>query len=175
MSFLRPIKKSSRRPQPTPEAMVTALLNLIETKFYPGHPIPFAKDRSNLLKLVVLWPAGWLNRHGVSLTADSYQSRLSEIIIDAAAHFDGARVKYLPAWLGVSVQRHFDHHEDEIYDEGKALRNALESAVAQARGSIVRERDPVRELAQLSSVLRAAKGRKAPKAAPEKQLDFKLA
>lgn len=174
MSFRRSAKRPNR-PQPTPEAMVTALLNLIETKFYRGHPVPFAKNKPDLLRMVVLWPAGWLNRHGVSLTAESYQSRLSGIVIDAAAHFDGARVKYLPAWLGVSVQRHFDHHEDEIYDEGKALRNAVESAVAQARGSIVRERDPVRELAQLSSVLRAARGRKAPTAAPEKQLDFKLA
>lgn len=153
--------KTTRRPQPTPEAMVTALLNLIETKFYKGFPVNFAKDKSRLLQMVVLWPATWLNERGVTLPTDAYSKVLRDIIIQAAAHFDGPRVKYLPAWLGRSVEAHFEHHGDEIYERAKTQRDLTEGAIAFAKGQIgERPGDPVRDLATMRMMLLNTKGNK---------------
>jgi hypothetical protein len=111
------------------EDVAELLLGLIQRKFYEGRAVDFAKDRRRLLQWVVFWPAvGFFKERAVSLPGQRYHELLSQILIEAAANQTGP-IRYVPAWLGQTVQSHFAHHGDEIYEEAKSLRTLAEHSL----------------------------------------------
>ena len=148
-------KRQTLPPQLAHE-LLESLLHFVEAKFYPGHPVPFAKDKPRLLSWVILWPAAWLAGRGVTLPPDRYRNLIQKILIQAQAN-SAEEIKYLPAWLRQVVQSHFRMHGDEIYDEAKAIRNLTEQALKNLSVGAKNAPDPVTELARINRLLNVAK------------------
>jgi len=143
--------------QPTPDDLVTSLLDFIRRKFYPDHAIQFAKDRPRLLSWVVLWPARWLDSRGVTLPSDEYRRLLESVLMDALRFGTASKVTYLPAYLKQIIQSHFSHHGEEIYEKAKSTRTLAERALL-VTGQLPSTRpDPVRDLAAAARLLQAKK------------------
>ena len=148
--------------QPTSQELLDALCEFIRRKFYPEHAVSFCKDRPRLLKWVVLYPAGWFNSRGVTVTPERYKAILEDILINALRFSEPSKVTYLPAYLRQVVQSHFRIHGEDYYAAAKAVRNLVEHAVIVAGHARVQALDPVRELATAARLLRVKK-------APRKQ------
>src|SRR5579872_3818331 len=85
--------------QPTPQELLDGLLDFVQRKFYSDHPLAFTKDRPRLLKWVVLWPAAWLNKRGVTLPADRYREIFMAVFMDGLRFGDTGNITYFPAYL----------------------------------------------------------------------------
>lgn len=159
------------RPKLASETLAT-LLDIVRSKFYAGHAVEFAKDRPRLLSWVILWPATWLSSRGVTLPPDRYAAILGQVLVEAAAFSEPTKVTYLPAYLRQCMQSHWRIHGEEYYEEGKAIRTKVEATMfAVAQQPRQAAPDPVRELAQAASLLRATKRPKTVlKPAPNDQL-----
>ncbi len=157
------------RKQPTPPELIEALLGLIESKFYRGFPVPFAKDKQRLLQWVVLWPATWFNEKRAPIAANRYREIMFKIILDAAAHAVVEKIKYLPAWLSETVQSHFRMHGEEYYEEAKSIRAVVENALLVAGQRVEPALDVSKDLMAARALLRAAKGQTKPKKALVKE------
>jgi hypothetical protein len=156
--------------QPTPAELLDELLDFVQRKFYQGHALAFTKDRPRLLKWVVLWPATWLNKRGVTLPPSRYREIFMSVFLDGIRFGTADQITYFPAYLAKIIQSHFEHHGDEIYAEAKSIRNLVENAVVVAGRSAQAASDPVRELASAATLLRAKK--KPSKPAPKSQLNL---
>ena len=136
-------------------------MDFIRVKFYvcEGDGLAFLKDRPRLLAWVVLWPASWLNERGVTLQPERYRAILIDVLMDAARHGNATKVAYRPAWLKAVMQRHFAHHEDEIYEEAKAIRTTMDLALSTLAkvAATSRPRDVVADLATAAQILKPAK------------------
>lgn len=140
--------KFDRPKQECPADLVAGLMEFVRRKFYPAYPSDPAvkkqwfQDQGFLKTRVVLWPAGWLNERGVTLSPNRYREILCKVLTEAAIHGTTAKIQYYPAYLAKCVQSHFKIHEDEIYVEAKTVRTALDRAVL-ALGRIKAEAPPV--------------------------------
>jgi hypothetical protein len=160
-----------RRPkQPTPQELTDSLLDFLERKFYQGRALNFAKDRPRLLKWVILWPASWLNKRGVTVPADRYRELFMAVFIDGLRFGNTGNITYLPAWLAKVIQSHFAHHGDEIYDQAKSMRNLVDQAVTIASRPVQQAPDTVRAMAQAASLLKPKRMLK--KQPPKAQLNL---
>ena len=124
------LAKHNRVPQPTPVELRDACLAILRAKFYnaPGDARHFAQDRSRLLAWVVLYPATWLTKKGVTIHGDAYREIFREVFLQAAAHATD-KIKYRPAWMRHVIQEHFKHHGEKYYDQAKAVRNLVEQTM----------------------------------------------
>lgn len=158
---------SPLRTQQTSPELIAACLDFLQRKFYPAHPIPFSKDRPRLLAWVVLWPARWFNKRGVTIPATRYREIFMTVFLDAIAHGHQSKVDYPPAYLAHIIQTHFQHHGEEYYEEAKRHRenlseNALlKSILAGQLQPSAAQADPIREMANAARLL-------APKKKPQK-------
>jgi len=101
----------------------------------------FHRDRRMLL-YALTWPAVWLERRGLTCSAARYETLLAGRLVDIALHGDPARYgAYFPAYLLKCLQDWFQHHGDELYDELKHIRNALDQVLASARFAAAVQRD----------------------------------
>jgi hypothetical protein len=155
--------KSSRnnrpgRKQPTPQELLTELSDFLQRKFYEGRAVEFAKDRRRLLDWVILWPARWLDKRGVTIPADRYREIFMAVFMDGLRFGNTGNITYLPAWLAKLIQSHFEHHGDQIYAEAKSMRTMVEHAVL-VTGKLAQNPapDPIRELAQAARLLASNK------------------
>lgn len=132
-----------------PDAAVRHLLAEVRRRFYGG---PFAGDhatgRANfhrdrrMLLYALTWPAVWFERRGLTCSAARYQTLVAGRLVDIALHGDPARYgAYFPAYLLKCLQDWFQHHGDELYDELKHIRNALDQVLASARFAADVQRD----------------------------------
>lgn len=173
----RPIKRPAQRKaviQPLPDEVVQNLLNLIQVKFYQGFPDNFAKHRRDLMGMVILRFAGWLNARGVPLAGDRYRDILRSVLMDAAANMKAENIKYLPAYLGCVVQRYLAHHGDEIYDEAKSFRNVLQAVLPTPGKQPTHAPDVVKDLMAAKRLIMVATGKKTaqPKRPVKEQLSL---
>ncbi|NOS72025.1 MAG: hypothetical protein HOP33_19120 [Verrucomicrobia bacterium] len=149
--------KTARVVQQTPAEVLEALLGLVQRKFYAGDAVNFAKDRKRILQWCLLWPAReWFKPKSISLPAARYQEILTKVIMEATIH-QAEKINYIPAWLARVIQSHFEMHGDEIYEEGKAVRNVTENALLALGKLPVREDVLVNDFAAASHLLDAAK------------------
>ena len=160
--------KSVSRAQPTPLELRDDLLDFLERKFYSGHRIEFVKDRPRLLAWVVLWPAEWLDKRGVTIPLDRYREIFMKVFMDALRFGDTGNITYLPAWLAKIIQSHFACHGDEIYAEAKSLRTIVEHVLLVTGGAVNQPADPLRSLAQAARLIKTPKRR--PKSSSKQQL-----
>jgi hypothetical protein len=174
--------KPERPKQTVAQDLRDDLLRLLWQKFYAGDPggdsvaaKAFAQDRTRLLAWVILWPAGWLNKKGLTLPADRYKKIFSDIILEAVRHGNTSKVQYRPAWLRYVIQSHFRIHGDDYYNEAKSARAQAEHALLMlGKLKVAPEPDPVRELAGAAALLTRTKPAK--KAGPKQaaNLEFNL-
>lgn len=158
--------------QPVPEEVMADLLSFIELKFYPGHRVSFEKDKKRLVDWVIRFPARWLYKRGVTLETARYRQLLQDVLMDALRHGNFGQIKYLPGYLRSVVESHFDHHEDEIYEEAKALRR-MTDAIVTTLGQLPRlQRDIASEFANMDRLHKAAKSRRAAPAPLTKQREL---
>ena len=133
---------SSDRSAP-PAAMQRVLEDLLETIrecFYPeAGPAGrttlrrFHRDR-RLLLYALTWPATWLQRRGLICPSGRYRRLIDERLAAIIAHGEPARYQgFFPRYLLKCLQDHFERHGDELYEELKHVRNALDQILADAR------------------------------------------
>jgi hypothetical protein len=152
-----------RQPQTTSEELTGELLGFIQRKFYEGNAVAFNKDKKRLLAWVVLWPAEYLNEHGVTLPPDRFSQLVMDVLMLALQQGNTGSIYYRPAWLRKCVQSHFKIHWDEIYAEAKSARSLAEHALATAsRLPVSQVADPVTEMALAAKLVKGT-GRPAKK------------
>jgi hypothetical protein len=166
---------NGRSKQEVGAEIVNDLLASVRNQFYADAPAKqWFQDRKFILRSVVLWPASWLNKRGVTLPPERYKSILLEIFQDIKRKGNTGAVTYWPGYLMHCVQEHFKHHGDDYYTEGKSLRSAVERSLMafgrldQAAG----QPDPVRQMAHARSIIQPQKRR--PKPSPKQGLLFDL-
>jgi hypothetical protein len=164
---------SERPKQDLPADIIGDLMTAVRNGFYPGNDAWFA-DQSFIRRRVVTWPAGWLNKRGVTLKPERYKEILLGIFTEIKRHGQTGTVKYWPGYLVHCVQEHFKYHGEEIYNEAKALRNKVEAALlAGKRATDCRQgNDPVAALALVHQTLTAAHKRKQKPSAAKAQMDL---
>lgn len=149
-----------QRRQPTPEELRDTLLHFIQTHFYKGQPVAFAKDRPRLLKWVVLKLASYLDDKAVSISTERYQEIMQKVLMEALQFGDTGNITYLPAWLGRCIDSHLDVHGEGYYEEGKAARENVQTHLSGAlkiAHAGLQGRDPVREMAEAARLIRPQK------------------
>lgn len=167
------MKQKVQRPrQPTPKELTDSCLGILRAKFYQGDDKSFFQDRSHLLRWVVLWPASWLNKKGVTIHGDKYRDIFNKVFLNAAAHVQ-SKVKYRPAYLRQVIQSHFAIHGEEYYDDAKSVRNLVEATMLAVGRPLAQEADPVKELAAARDILTSHKPKKKqPRAGFKTQLNL---
>lgn len=154
---MKPARPQSK--QPRAEDVQDAILRFIQNHFYQGQPVSFAKDRPRLLKWVVWKLAVYLDSKAVTIPGERYLEIMlvkPGILMEALRFGDTGNITYLPAWLGKCVESHLAVHGEDYYDEGKALRNHVAGALEIAHAGL-QGRDPIREMAEASRLLKSAK------------------
>jgi hypothetical protein len=142
---------------------VRQLLGAVQRRFYPAQsPRDFHRDRRMLL-YALTWPAVWLERRGLTCSSMRYHALLADRFAEIALHGDPARYgAYFPTYLLKCLQDWFQHHGDELYDELKHIRNALDQVLASARFAVTVQRDAkhVELLASAHRLIRAQRERR---------------
>jgi len=153
-----PVRQPFRQAQ-GPE-LVEGLLGAVQRRFYSAQsPRDFHRDRRMLL-YALTWPAVWLERRGLTCSAMRYQALLADRLAEIAWHGDPARYgAYFPAYLLKCLQDWFQHHGDELYDELKHIRNALDQVLASARFAVTVQRD-AKQVELLASAHRLIRGQR---------------
>ena len=169
-------KKPTPAPRPvqqTPEEIISHIMLVIRSTFYQGNPAWF-KDQHFIKKRVVTYPAQWLDSRGVTLQPERYKAVLIEIIRTIKLNGNTESVIYWPRYLLHCVQQYLKHHGEELYEEGKSIRSALDLAMTHLTHCQQRQPDVVAGIAQVHKALTAAKvGRKKATAVKSKeQLDL---
>jgi hypothetical protein len=154
-------KNPQRIKQPTPVELTDSCLGILRSKFYnlPGDDKFFHQDRARLLAWVVLWPASWLNKRGVTIHGHAYREIFSKVFLQAAAHVE-SKVRYRPAYLKQVIQSHFKIHGEEYYEAAKSVRHLVEQTMLLIGSRPQPQPDPVRELAATRDVLAGLKPKK---------------
>ena len=121
-------------PQPQTADAVQQLLLAVERRFYAALPKgDFHRDR-RMLVYAMTWPSAWLKCRGLTCSPARYNLLVAERLEAIAAHGDPGRYgAYFPAYLLKCLQDWFRHHGDELYDELKHIRNALDQVLTSAR------------------------------------------
>lgn len=113
--------------QPQGADAVQQLLNSVERRFYRALPArTFHRDR-RMIVYALTWPSVWLHGRGLTCSPARYNLLIAERLDAIAAHGDPCRFgAYFPAYLLKCLQDWFQHHGDELYDELKHVRNAID-------------------------------------------------
>jgi hypothetical protein len=124
------------------DSAVRQLLEEVRCRFYAVQPVrDFHRDRRMLL-YALTWPAVWLERRALTCSAARYHALIAERLVAIAVHGDPARYgAYFPAYLLKCFQDWFHHHGEELYDELKHIRNALDQVLASVRFAAGVQRD----------------------------------
>lgn len=157
-----------RPTQDVPSEIVDVLMRAIQNQFYPESfrskegAKKWGQEKHFIMRQVVLWPAGWLDDHGITLSPGRYKQIILTILKEIKVFGAGDAIEYFPRYLSKCVQSHFAHNEDAIHDEGKSFRNQLDRALGRIGGQ--RGPDPVASMAASLKVLNANRRQKTRKA-----------
>jgi hypothetical protein len=133
---------------------------VIRETFYKGNQAWF-KDQHFIRQRVVTYPAQWLDSRGVTLQPERYKEVLLEIIRTIKLNGNTETVVYWPRYLLHCVQQYLKHHGEELYEEGKSIRSAVDLAMTHVSNSQRAQPDVVSGIAQVHRALTAVKsGRK---------------
>jgi hypothetical protein len=153
--------KRPTRKQPAPDELRDELLRFIQTHFYAGQPVAFAKDTRRLLEWVVLKLAVYLDDKAVFIPTARYLDIMkNEILMPALQCGDTGNITYLPAWLGKVVESHLKIHGEDYYNEGKAERENIHTYLAgalKAAQAGIQGRSPIQEMATAARLLKTKK------------------
>jgi hypothetical protein len=168
--------KAHRPKQQLPQEIVSDLMAAIRGPFYgDATPKQWAQDYHFIRDRVVLWPATWLDKRGITLKPERYKAIILEVLQEIKHHGNTGHITYWPAYLAKCVQERFKHRAEDIYEEGKNLRaqmeNVLTGLAVGTRSTASHEIDPIRALAEARRDLLKAKNTRRAKT-PAKQLSL---
>jgi hypothetical protein len=110
------------------------------------------------------WPATWLETRGLTCSPQRYQTLIDERLHAIADHGNPVLYSaYFPSYLLQCLQDWFDRYGDQLYDELKHIRNALDQLLASARFT-ERVQRHARHLELLVSTHRLVESRRATRA-----------
>jgi len=117
--------------QPEGGEAIQQLLIRVERRFYRTLPArAFHRDR-RMIVYALTWPSVWLCGLGLTCSPARYNLLIEERLEAIAAHGDPCRYgAYFPAYLLKCLQDWFQHHGEELYDELKHVRNAIDQVLA---------------------------------------------
>lgn len=152
------------------ERLLAELLTAVRERFYATKPrAEFHRDRRRLVQ-ALCWPADWLERRGLFCSPSRYRAIVVARLDDVRTHGDPARYgAFFPSYLLKCVQDHFAHHGDELHDELKHIRNALEAATGSLRFAENAAAVHARQIDALAHVHRLLRAR-APSSSDPRQL-----
>jgi hypothetical protein len=169
MNCSDPLRRSA-----VPEQRVLEdILADIRLRFYATQPREhFHRDRRMLL-YALSWPATWLERRGLSCSAQRYRTLIAQRLDAIRAHGDPQCYgDYFPRYLLKCLQDFFERHGDELDGELKHIRNALDQILASARFA-ARVQAGARNIDTLAAVHRLLHAQRARRVAPDSsQLDL---
>lgn len=138
---MNPTPRTPGRPTPH-ELPVEAILEEIRGRFYTPEKDRraagrrwFFRDRRMLI-YAVSWPALWLHQRALTCSPQRYHALIVERLEAISLHGDrsrfdpGAQGGYFPAYLLKCLQDWFSHHGDQLYDQLKHTRNAIDKILA---------------------------------------------
>lgn len=115
-----------RAAQQTPAQMVESMMLLIHGQFYgDANAHTWCRDRNYIKTEVVLWPATWLKKRGMTVPASTYERLLVEKINDVKRNCAQAEFTYFPAYLAKCIKDHFQFHADELNEQAKSVRGPV--------------------------------------------------
>lgn len=142
------------------------LMRAIQSQFYPDSLATkegakqWGQDKHFILRRVVLWPATWLDKRGVTLRPERYKKIILEVLDGIKKHGQTGLIKFWPGYLAKCVQEHFRHNEESIYEEGKNMRSKLDVVMFSALQSVSQSRDPIRALSDAARILDSKRPKK---------------
>ena len=160
----------ARQKQQTPDEIINQIMGYVRSVFYWNHKNDWFKDQHFIKSKIVTWPARWLDDRGVTVKPERYKEILIGIFKTVKNYGQTETVKYWPGYLLHCVHEHFKHHGDEIYEEGKSLRNIMDAILLKCKQS--RPPDPVATIAQVNKALATAARKKKPTPAKQQQLSL---
>jgi hypothetical protein len=164
---------SGADPQPQTGEAVQKLLLAVERRFYAALPKgDFHRDR-RMLVYAITWPSTWLKCRSLTCSPARYNQLIAERLEAIAAHGDPGRYgAYFPAYLLKCLQDWFQHHGDELYDELKHIRNALDQVLTSARfaANVQRDAHHVDVLASAHRLIQAKRASRAKRDARQMSL-----
>lgn len=116
---------SAQDTEPTQE-MIATLMKHIRNQFYADRPLEKWLRDQRMVMGILTWPATWLNQRGVGLPVARYEAILREVIVDIQRHGATGEIKYFPAYFERAVKSWFAHKGEDLYNERKSLRNAID-------------------------------------------------
>jgi hypothetical protein len=150
-------------PRPEIGEALQHLLVTVELRFYATLPKgDFHRDRRMLL-YAMTWPSTWLKSRGLTCSSSRYNLLIAERLESIAAHGDPGRYgAYFPAYLLKCLQDWFQHHGEELYDELKHIRNALDQVLTSARfaANVQRDAHHIELLAEAHRLIQAKRARR---------------
>jgi|ERR1051325_1096789 hypothetical protein len=147
------------RKQLTPNELLSKCLALLHRKFYQGKTEHSPKTPAVNELGGSIASARRLDERGVTISSDKYNKIFMSVFIDSLRYGDLEKISYLAAWLAKVIQRHFDHHGEEIYQKAKFVCTLTEIAPLFAKKNAAPVAyDPVSEFAQAHRLIRP-KGR----------------
>ena len=108
-----------------------------------------------MLLYALPWPAKWLDQRGLQVSAQQYETLITQRLKSIVHHGDRQRYEcYFPRYLLKCLQDWFAHHGDELYEELKHVRNQLHSIEALMQGcASQRAEDIVTPMARAHAIL----------------------
>lgn len=91
------------------------ILKYIQKHFYADKHSTFQRDRRQLLRALT-WPAAWLDRQALTITAEDYNRLLLKKLRQIQKHGNPAQYRnYFPKYLMKALQDHCRYHREAIY------------------------------------------------------------
>jgi hypothetical protein len=156
-----------------PDELIGELLQRYRLVLYQGKPDKVWYAQQQMVKKALLYPAAWLGKRQVEIPAERYRAIMEGILATMAANGNLGQVTWVSRYVLHCVQQHMEHHGEEYYCEGVAIRNRvsmvmdrIEKAARGADGTV-----PI--LAEADKLLRIGKRKvKIKVAAPALQADL---
>ena len=108
-----------------PDALIQELMQRFRLLLYQGKPNKVWYSQQMMIKKALLYPASWLEKRKVEIPAERYKAILATI----AANGNLSQVTWVSRYVLHCVQQHMEHHGDEYYREGVAIRNRVNLAM----------------------------------------------
>lgn len=106
------------------------VLTYIRERFYPGRSADFQHDHRALLRALT-WPAAWLDKQALTITAEDYNRLLLKKLRQIEKHGNPAHYRpYFPKYLMKALQDHCRHHHEAIYLKLKHASYTIEQIAA---------------------------------------------
>lgn len=170
--FLDEREDGERGKTEAPESAVARLLGRINTEFYAAADAKEWLRDEPAVRLALLWPATWLNRRAVSLPVSRYASILGAILDGIRRHGKLAGIKHFPSYLFHAIEQWFVHHGDELYQERKHIRNAIDLTALRAGPTHQNAPDPIEAMAAAHRLLSSRRKTAKTAAHDPKQVSF---